>query len=90
MLVQFLLLFLLLNLFPELESSFKKELASRSCFSFMSLYVSIISPLILLWAIVGSFNFFILSGKVRRYIIQTIELKFLEETEVTYNYQILT
>jgi hypothetical protein len=44
-----LLLFLLLNLFPELESSFKKELASRSYFSFMSLYVSIISPLILLW-----------------------------------------
>jgi hypothetical protein len=38
-----LLLFLLLNLFPELESSFKKELASRSYFSFMSLYVSIIS-----------------------------------------------
>jgi hypothetical protein len=35
-----------------------KELASGSYFSFMILYVSIISPLILLYAIVGNFSFF--------------------------------
>jgi hypothetical protein len=37
-------------------------IASGSYFSFMILYVSIISPLILLYAIVGNFNFFNLSG----------------------------
>ena len=33
---------------------------------------------------------YINTGKVRSYTIQTTELKFLEETQVTYNYQILT
>ena len=56
-----LLLFLLLNLLPEFDNSFRKELASGSYFSFMILYVSIISPLILLYAIVGNFSFFNLS-----------------------------
>ena len=57
-----LLLFLsMLNLLPEFDSSFRKELASVSYFSFMILYVSIISPMILLYAIVGKFTFFCLS-----------------------------